>query len=563
MRNLKKRFKSGMIAIFFCMLLLIPSIAAQAETAANVKTSAVSDLAGYMNGLINAYAPGQTVIGQLYAVNTKYAKKVNDEVVADVNDITVAETAIITAYVTEGKTAMDAAMTTAATSASEYLMITDGIDVPIANYGQQCKITMSLMCLADVNLKNVVITPITSTDVTIWPFEINTTGDANVVVNLIGSANYDTAYANRKEYDYYFTTRSDVLTGTYPLKFKATYTINGTTETKELVYYISANGASGSGSLNAPSSENTSTPRIIITGYKTEPEVVYAGDTFTMTIFLKNTSTKTAISNMQVDFKAPEEGVQGNTFAAFLPTSGSNTLFVSKISANSSTNISIELVAKADLAQKSYALDVNMVYEDDNNKPYTSTASVSIPIKQEYKFDMSTPEVMPASISLGNQSNIMFSIYNIGKTTLYNVQVKFKADSVSGGEVFVGKIEAGATGNVDTMLTGIASTMDAGDVNVLISYEDEAGNITTREEVINLFVYEETMDEGFVDGDMGVDGELIEGQQGNSKIWIFIVAAVIVGVIVLIIVLSKRAKKKKDHKELLDDLDITDENMIE
>ncbi len=563
MNKIKKGYKKGILVLLFCMFILVPSIVANAETASNVKTAAVSELANYMNGLINTYAPGQSIIGQLYSVNTQYAKKINDEVVADINNITAAETTTIAGIVTEGKSAMDTAMSMAATSASEYLMITDGIDVPIANYGQVCKITMSLMCLSDVNLKNIVITPITSTDVTLWPFEIKTTGEANVIANLSGSTVYKTAFANRKEYDYYFTTRGDVLSGTYPLKFKATYTINGKTETKELVYYISANGASGSGSLNGSSSENASTPRVIITGYKTVPEIVYAGDTFTITIFLKNTSSKTAVSNMQVDFKAPEEGTQGNTFAAFLPTSGSNTLFVNKISANSTASISIELVAKADLAQKPYALDVNMGYEDDNCKPYTSTASVSIPIKQYYKFDVSTPEVMPASISIGNQANIMFNIYNTGKTTLYNVQVKFQADSLSGGEVFVGKIEAGATGAVDTMVMGMAATMDAGDVKVLISYEDEAGNVTTKEEVINLLVYEEVIDPGLnTDGNMGPDNMGVDnGQTGSSNLLLIGIIVVVGAIIIIVVVLSVRAKKKKEEKELADDIDIADENM--
>ena len=37
---------------------------------------------------------------------------------------------------------------------------------------------------------------------------------------------------------------------------------------------------------------------------------------------------------------------------------------------------------------------------------------------------------LPTDITVGSQSNVMFSIYNTGKTTLYNVQVKMYADSV-------------------------------------------------------------------------------------------------------------------------------------
>ncbi|MFI3201826.1 MAG: hypothetical protein R3Y54_09960, partial [Eubacteriales bacterium] len=92
------------------------------------------------------------------------------------------------------------------------------------------------------------------------------------------------------------------------------------------------------------------------------------------------------------------------------------------------------------------------------------------------------------------QSNIMYSIYNTGKTTLYNVQAKFQGDSIMGGDVFIGQIEAGATGNVDAMVTGMAPTMDDGMITAIISYEDEAGNQTLYEEQIPLYVMEQFID---------------------------------------------------------------------
>ena len=45
-------------------------------------------------------------------------------------------------------------------------------------------------------------------------------------------------------------------------------------------------------------------------------------------------------------------------------------------------------------------------------------------------------------------SLIMFDVYNTGKTTLYNVWVKFEGDSISGGDSFLGTISSGATGPV-------------------------------------------------------------------------------------------------------------------
>lgn len=87
---------------------------------------------------------------------------------------------------------------------------------------------------------------------------------------------------------------------------------------------------------------------------------------------------------------------------------------------------------------------------------------------RDTRYEISEPEVMPSSIDVGSESNVMFSIYNTGKTTLYNVSIRFEGDSVSGGEA-LWNIQSGGTGNVDTMLTGAFPTTDDGIIKAIIS----------------------------------------------------------------------------------------------
>ena len=47
---------------------------------------------------------------------------------------------------------------------------------------------------------------------------------------------------------------------------------------------------------------------------------------------------------------------------------------------NGTRDIQIEMEARSDLAQKPYAIDVNMSYEDEHVNAYTNKASVSIPV---------------------------------------------------------------------------------------------------------------------------------------------------------------------------------------
>ncbi|MDE5597896.1 MAG: hypothetical protein K2J04_08690, partial [Lachnospiraceae bacterium] len=146
-----------------------------------------------------------------------------------------------------------------------------------------------------------------------------------------------------------------------------------------------------------------------------------------------------------------------------------------------------------------------------------------------------------------------------GKTTLYNVQVKFVADSIDEASAFVGNLTSGNTGNVDVMLTGISATMDDGTVNVDISYEDDAGNVTTETKQITLYVMEEFFDDFMMDEGM-MEG--MEEEEGGSKIGLIIaiIVIVVVAVIVGICLLVYFRKKKKAALLLAEDLLSIDEH---
>ncbi|MBD5545578.1 MAG: hypothetical protein HDR01_15380 [Lachnospiraceae bacterium] len=439
-------------------------------------------------------------------------------------------------------------------STSEFLIVGDCVPTPTASYGQKVHVILPIYNMGVETVTNLVITPTVSTRAEEWPFRLDTVGLVQCVDYIPPSPNKDVAYANRREVEWDLVLRDDVLTGYYRLEFNVSYYRNNSIETANLYTYINAKGAPGSGSLDTSEGEKSSNPRIIVTGFETDPKEVYAGDTFNLTIHVQNTSKRTAVNNVMFSLEAVSEGRdEDTTYSAFLPTSGSSTVFMDSIGAQQSADIKIEMTAKADLAQKPYVLEVKSEYEDSQNNQYSSSSNVSIPIKQVAKFDVSSIEVMPESISVGSESNVMFSIYNTGKTTLYNVQVAFVGDSVSGGDAFLGKIESGGTGNVDSMVTGAQPTMDEGIIKAVISYEDEAGNRTEVEKELTLFVQEDMMG-GMMDYDM-MEG-MEEEEKSNPK-WLIIVIVLVIIILAVagIIVFIKMKKKKKSQAELNEDLE--------
>lgn len=434
-------------------------------------------------------------------------------------------------------------------------------DTTTANAGQQCEIAVPLVNLGDTNVTNVVITPVLSSDVTAWPFDIEKTDYSQTCDKLRGEDSGKSVVDRKHTFRWTLKTRDDAITGYTKLTFNVTYNeADGSKGSVALDYYVQVNGVE-------PTDENgkLSTPRVIVTGFTTTPEEVYAGDTFTLTLNLKNTSKTTAVSNMLFDIQGTQEGTDStNTYAAFLPTAGSSTIYVDSIGANSTKSISIELKSKADLAQKPYVVTVNMEYEDSEANPFTEVASVSVPIKQEPKVDISSVTLMPETIEIGNEANVMFSIYNVGKTKLYNVNVKFEADSISGGDTFIGNLEPGATGNVDAYLAGQAATMDDGTVKIIIRYEDEEGKEATIEKTMTLYVNEPYYEEFYEDPMMMGDMEEEKGLPWWGIALIAVGAAAAAVAAVVVIKKKKKAKKlAQEELEAIEAAELLEDNSLE
>ena len=428
---------------------------------------------------------------------------------------------------------------------TDYVQVGGNWVTPVATYSQRVNVVLPIVNMAKEDATDVIVTPVLDTDPENWPFDIEQSSYTVKLDRLAGENVNGDAMERRQEITWNFRTRKDVTSGYKKIAFNVQYT-NSTGEqvNTTLNTYVKAVGAPGSGT-----GDTTSTPRLIVTGFDTDPEQVRAGDNFTLTVHMKNTAKRTAVSNVEFTLKAATEGKDADAvYEAFLPVAGSSTIYVESIPAGGTTDLVIDMKAKADLAQKPYVLNIDMKYEDEKLKEFTASSSVSIPVYQEARYEISEPEVMPSSIDVGSESNVMFSIYNTGKTTLYNVSVRFEGDSVSGGEAFVGNIQSGGTGNVDTMLTGVAPTTDDGIIKAIISFEDNETNKTEVEKELTLYVSEPVYD----DMDMN-DYDMSDDTKSGLPIWakILLVLVVIAAIVAAVIIVKK--KKKARAASLLED----------
>lgn len=315
-------------------------------------------------------------------------------------------------------------------------------------------------------------------------------------------------------------------------------------------------GGSGGEASDAPA--DASVPRVIVTGFDTDPATVKAGDDFRLTIHLKNTSKKTAVRNMLFDLQAPASGADEAAEApAFLPTSGSSSIYLEEIPAGGTKDISIELNSRADLIQKPYSITMSMLYENKNAEQFESQSSLAIPVTQEARFEFSDIQVMPDMAEIGEEANITCSIYNLGRVKMYNVKVGFEGDAIEGQELFLGNLESGATGMVDGIVTALAESYEENNCRLVVSYEDDAGNVTETRQEFTMTVTQPSDDMAMAD-DFPVMDE--EEPGGHTGLVIALIAGLVLAGGTAAVVIIRRRKKKsgREEEEWFDEVERSD-----
>lgn len=380
-------------------------------------------------------------------------------------------------------------------------------------------------------------------DITKFPFEIN---DGNYD-RLMGDMEPEQTVA----VPYSMAVREKVKTGFFPISFKITYReeLGGDfVEPIDKVFYVSVIGKDDE-ELSADAGDNERTKaRIIVDSFETEPGDVYAGNVFALKVKMKNASSNVRASNIMFTFVSEEV----NSSPVFTTDSGSTSVVVNELAPGATTDIKLMFHSAPTAEQKSYTMTIKEKFDSPEFKNAEEEVKISIPVKQEPRLNTGTIEVMPDSINVGSETNVMFGINNTGKVLLYNVMARFEGDSINTTDTYVGNIKPGETGNVDTMITGAAPTMDDGKIKIYISYEDENGVTTEVEKEMSLFV-NEPMDEVFNDmgelDNMGDMGGMDSGQTFFEKNRNLILSAIAILIIALYAGITIKKKKKKAAEE--------------
>jgi len=416
-------------------------------------------------------------------------------------------------------------------------------NTPFGIYPQVMNFNMNVRNSSQITAFDVNVRMKLDQDSTKFPFDIN---DGNYTRHYDRIGGGETV-----EIPYSMNIRKDVYSGYYPITYTIEYrdSTDGDIQKVEETFYVKVQNKDKEEETGDFNANDRTKARIIVDGFETNPETVYAGEEFEMILHMKNASENVAASNIL--FNLESEKVTES--AVFTMDSGSSSIVVNSLPAGQTTDIKLKLRAGAWVDQRTYSITINEKYDSPEFKNAEEKVTVNIPVKQVSRLNTGTIEIMPDTISVGSETNVMFPINNTGKVLLYNVMVAFVGDSIQQTNSYVGNIKPGESGNVDTMISGTAPTMDDGKIKVMITYEDENGVVSEPiEKELSLTVTEQE------DLDPGMDGSgdfpVVTEPEGTSKYGKIIIPAVIVvlviGTIGTVYVLKKRKKKKETLEEL-------------
>ena len=423
----------------------------------------------------------------------------------------------------------------------------EGQSTPDGVYPNVMNFSINLRNNSPATVYNVKASMILDPDSTKFPFEIN-------------DANYDRMFEKiavdeTVSLDYSFAIREDTYTGYYPISMKIYYSDSSTGSelaNYETKFYVRVHNKEKEDEYEEFNEHDRTKARLIIDGFTTNPETIVAGEAFELILNVKNASSSVPAS----DILMTVESEKASESPVFSTEAGSSSVSISSLGAGQSQEVRLRLSSRAGVDQRSYGLTFKAKYDSPEFKNAEETMNVDIPIRQIPRLNTGTFEIMPEAISVGEESNVMFGINNTGKVSLYNVMVKFEADSIQTTDTYVGNIKPGETGNVDCMVTGAAPTADEGKIKVTISYEDENGEVSKEQKEMSLFVSEpmpledDLMNEGMEDFPVEEPGFL---EKYSSVLLPVSLGAVAVLTMILVGIAVRSRKRRKEQEELEDD----------
>ena len=428
----------------------------------------------------------------------------------------------------------------------------NGLIVPTAagKNGGKVQVRLPLLCV-DGPVSNIKAVPKLSTSLDEFPFAIEqvdyTIGyNGMISVNQIIEFQFNLRFADK------------VTAGVKKVDFTITYdrgwasATGDSSESCDISLYVNVTrGYEAAGS--EPGGETTAAlPKIVVDSYSFSSDKIYAGEDFDLTFTVRNTSNEEETKSILVT-------VTNNAETGKLtPASGSNTLYIDKLGKGESKTMTMSIATAPDTEAKAYEIKLEFDYEGTKTRPATlsngqSSASIPVTIMQKIRLKIEDPTIDGEPME-GESVPVYFSMYNMGRSSIYNCMVTVEGDGLSMEESFFqGTVAAGSTMRADFSL--ITATPGQIDGEIVITYEDSLEEKMEERLPLSLYVseaYNPDMYPGEGDPNGMIDtmgGMEDPSASGGIPVWAWIAGGVVAAaavVAVIIILKKKRARALED-----------------
>lgn len=412
--------------------------------------------------------------------------------------------------------------------------------------GGKVLVRLPLMCVSGP-VMNIKVAPKLSTSLDEFPFAIERV-DYTVGYNGFINANQIIEF----QFDMRFADK--VTAGVKKVDFTVTYergwgsAEGSSTESCDVSLYVNVTkGYEAAG--ETPGGETTQTlPKLVVDSYSFSEEKIYAGETFTLTFTVRNTSNEEDTKSILLTMTNNAET------GKLTPAEGSNTLYIDKLAKGESKTLSMSLATAPDTEAKAYELKLDFDYEGTKTRPATlakgaSSASIPVTVLQKIRLKIDDPTVDGEAME-GESVPVYFSLYNMGRSPIYNCMVTVEGDGLSlEDSVFQGTVAAG--NSMRAGLSVITATPGQIDGEIVISYEDALEEKMEERLPLSIFVNEGFNpdanggmdDPGFID--QPTIGGMDDPSSSGTPVWIWIaLGAVVAAAIVVAIILLKKKRAK-------------------
>lgn len=336
----------------------------------------------------------------------------------------------------------------------------------------------------------------------------------------------------------------DRTRGTYPITLDVAYKDgSGNDMHQSFPLYVTVDGKAPA---TAPPPETPRhQPKVIVSKYAVSPDSVIAGQDFTLSFTLENTSDSYEVYNLKVTIRSDT--------ADLFPADNKDTLFYSSLASGASLDVTFPMAAKEDAAIGAHGVTVSIDYEDSKATGFIASENIPVTVTQPLRVEFDTPNV-PDAMTAGDTAPFTLQVINKGRSAVYNVMCVLEAPGLlPEASAFLGNMDPGTAKPAQIIV--FAGTLDmtsSSDISggsdgsgqygkttgtITITYEDEYGKQYSAKVKIQTTINEPVVP---------VTATKPPEQPKAGQWWVSVViAAALIAAVLILLLLGRKNRMRK------------------